>query len=226
MKRAFFVVALTMGMALAKTPQKQQVSDIERYIEESNARAAQASVTAGSLYSSEGTLGNLARDLRASQVDDIITVVVADRATAQSRGELKSSRTSKSRFSIGSVLGATRATGPLADMARTSGERQVEGQGETTRENALTTTLSARVTHVLPNGNMVVQGVKQVAVNSEVQTVRVRGVVRPYDLSAGNTVRSDRLASLEVQIDGRGAVGDVIKRPFILYRLLMGILPF
>jgi flagellar L-ring protein precursor FlgH len=90
----------------------------------------------------------------------------------------------------------------------------------------LTTTLAARVTHVLPNGYLVVEGAKDIQVNSEHQSVTVRGMVRPADLSPGNVVRSDRLAQLEVHINGKGVVNDAVRRPFFLYRLLLGLLPF
>jgi flagellar L-ring protein precursor FlgH len=90
----------------------------------------------------------------------------------------------------------------------------------------LSTTLSAHVTHVLPNGCLVVEGVKDVQINSEHQVVSIRGVVRPTDLSPGNVVPSDRLALAEVRINGKGVVGDAIRRPFFLYRLLIGLLPF
>jgi flagellar L-ring protein precursor FlgH len=79
---------------------------------------------------------------------------------------------------------------------------------------------------VLPNGYLVVEGAKDVQVNSERQIVTVRGVVRPFDVSSGNMVASDRIAQLEVKINGKGVVGDAIRRPFILYRILLGLLPF
>jgi flagellar L-ring protein precursor FlgH len=78
----------------------------------------------------------------------------------------------------------------------------------------------------LPNGYLVVEGSKEMVVNAERQWVTVRGVVRPYDIAPGNVVRSDRLAQLEVLINGKGVVGDAVRRPLFLYRLLMGLLPF
>jgi len=78
----------------------------------------------------------------------------------------------------------------------------------------------------MPNGYLVLEGAKNVTVNSETQTVIVRGVARPTDVSPGNLVRSDRLAQMEVRINGKGVVGDAVRRPFFLYRLLMGLLPF
>jgi flagellar L-ring protein precursor FlgH len=69
-------------------------------------------------------------------------------------------------------------------------------------------------------------GMKRIAVNSESQTVLVKGICRPQDLGQTNQIRSDRLAFLEVQVNGKGVVGDAIRRPFILYRILEGLLPF
>ena len=79
---------------------------------------------------------------------------------------------------------------------------------------------------MLPNGNLLLEGAKEVQVNSERQAVMVRGVIRPADLAPGNVVTSDRLAQLEVRVNGRGVVGDAVRRPFFLYRILLGLLPF
>jgi flagellar L-ring protein precursor FlgH len=105
-------------------------------------------------------------------------------------------------------------------------QTSLQGQGSTSRGTTLTTTLSARVTDVLPNGYLVVEGVKRVQVNSENQIITIRGVVRPFDLDLTNSVASDRIAQMEVQVNGKGVVGDSIHRPFFLYRILLGLLPF
>jgi flagellar L-ring protein precursor FlgH len=114
----------------------------------------------------------------------------------------------------------------LSGLASMSGSADLKGQGETSRESELTTTLSARVTHVLPNGYLVIEGAKSVAVNSEHQSVNVRGVIRWNDLTPSNTVGSDRIANLEIRVNGKGVVGDAVRRPNFLYRVLLGILPF
>jgi flagellar L-ring protein FlgH len=54
----------------------------------------------------------------------------------------------------------------------------------------------------------------------------IRGIVRPVDLSTANVVPSDRIAEMEIQVNGKGVVADSVKRPFILYRLILGLLPF
>ena len=77
-----------------------------------------------------------------------------------------------------------------------------------------------------PSGNLTIEGLKNIGVNSEKQTIVLRGMVRPVDLTVGNTIRSDQVGNLTLQINGKGVVGDAIRRPNILYRILLGLLPF
>jgi flagellar L-ring protein precursor FlgH len=186
----------------------------------------QAPASPGSLYLPSAPLGDLARDLRASQAGDIVTIIVSDRASAVSKGTTKSGRKSSVQASISAAGGVTRATGPWANLAKTNSDYQLDGQGSTTRENTLYTTVSARVIGVTANGNLVLEGAKQVQVNSENQTVLVRGLVRPADISPVNSVSSDRVADLQITINGKGVVGDAVRRPWLLYRILLGLLPF
>jgi flagellar L-ring protein precursor FlgH len=213
----------------AKKAAKEPTSALDRYVKEATSRPPaprESGPSAGSLFNAGARLADLARDPRASQLDDIVTIIVADRASALAKGTTNTSRQSSAKSSIGALFGTTRAAGPLANLASMSGESQLQGEGATTRETVLSTTMSARVTHVLANGYLVVEGQKENMVNSERQTVVVRGVVRPTDLGPGNSVRSDRLAQLEIRINGKGVIGDAVRRPFFLYRLLAGLLPF
>ena len=180
----------------------------------------------GSLYSPSGRLNDSTRDLRASQVDDIITIVVTESVSAVASGVTNTSRKSTAKNSITSLAGALAAGNPLGSLADLSNTQQVQGTGQTSRNMSISTTLSARVVEVTPNGTLVVEGLKDISVNSEKQTIRVRGLVRPVDLNTANAVQSTRVANLQVQVNGKGVVGDAIKRPFLLYRLLLGLLPF
>ncbi|MBM3783168.1 MAG: flagellar basal body L-ring protein FlgH [Acidobacteria bacterium] len=180
----------------------------------------------GSLFAAGGRMVDLGRDFRAAFAGDIVTVLVSDRASAVARGTTNSSRASSASAGVSAALGPLRAEGPLGKLAGTNSDTKLQGQGETSRSTQLTATVTAVVEKVLPNGNLVLRGSKEIAVNSERQIVEVRGVVRPEDLQAGNSVASDRLAMLEVRVNGKGVVGDSIRRPNILYRILMGVLPF
>jgi len=202
-------------------------SALDRYISESELRSAEAApASPGSIWQAGSRLADAARDVRASQVDDVLTIVVAEQASAVTSGTTKTSRASSSKNSVSALAGITKAAGPLANLAGINGDTELSGQGTTSRVTTLSTTLTARVTHVLPNGGLVVEASKDIQINSEHQVITVRGVVRPADIDTTNSVQSNRLAQLEVRVNGKGVVGDAIRRPFFLYRLLLGLLPF
>jgi len=210
-----------------KKPKEVVETPLDRYVREAAARPGDKNLASpGSVWSPSSRLADGARDLRASQVDDIVTIVVSEQSNASARGSTKTARTSKASSSVTALAGVRKATGPWANLTGVSGDSSLDGQGTTSRGTTLTTTLTARVTQVLPNGNLVLAGSKDVQVNSEHQEVIVRGVIRPIDLGPDNQVTSDRLAQLEVRINGKGVVNDAVRRPFFLYRVLLGILPF
>lgn len=203
------------------------LSPLDRYVSDAKARSLEAPAAApGAIWAPGSRLADASRDLRASQVDDMLTILVVETASAVSKGTTKTARTSSTKNNISALAGITKAAGPWANLAGVSGDTQLSGQGTTSRDVVISTTLTARVSGVLPNGAMLVEATKDLQVNSERQTITVRGIVRPADIGAGNTVRSDRLGQLEVHVNGKGVVGDAIKRPFILYRILLGLLPF
>ncbi len=217
---------LAVSLVAADADSQKNLSPIDAYIQDAMALSGSANAAPGSLYTSSGLLGNVGRDLRAAQVGDIVTVVVSDRASALSSGSTSSSRSSDASSSILSLLGPTAAGGNLANLANLGSERELQGQGQTSRTTVLTTTISVRVTHALPNGNLVVEGSKETWINAERQQVSIRGIVRWNDLDGANRVTSDRLSDLEVRVNGKGVVGDAIHRPNFLYRVLIGLLPF
>src|SRR5580692_1612525 len=202
-------------------------SALERYVAEATAAArANNDASSGSLWSSAALFNDLARDLRASRLNDMVPVLVAENSSAVTTGNVQTSRVSSAQASITALGGATKASGALANLLGTSGDQELKGAGTIGRTTVISTTLGTRVVHVLPNGYLVVEGVKEIRVSSEQQLITVRGVVRPADLGPNNVVQSDLIAQLEVSVNGKGVVGDAVRRPFILYRLLMGLLPF
>jgi flagellar L-ring protein FlgH len=216
---------LVAPLSAEKKPKPPSPLDI--YIAEAEARALEgAPLASGSLFTGRSAYADLASDPRATRVDDIVTIVIADRASAVSRGSTKSARESEANSAISKLAGLPSPAGALPNLLGSKSSTKLDGSGATTRETVLSTTMTARVAHVLPNGNLVIEGSKAIAVNDENQIVTLRGVVRPIDLTRDNLVRSDRVAQMEVAINGRGVVNDAIRRPNILYRILTGWLPF
>lgn len=210
-----------------KAPKGDELAPLEQYIGEVKKNVQQSAKNSpGSIYPSGGRLADAMRDLRATQIYDLVHIVVAENSSAISQGTTNTNRKSSANASITSALGPQKAAGTLANLANLTGQTQLQGTGTTSRTSSLTTTLTAEVMAVLPNGNLVLQGQKEILVNSEKQIVTVRGIVRPDDLSAVNSISSGQVARLEVHVSGKGVVEDAVKRPNLLYRLLLGILPF
>jgi flagellar L-ring protein precursor FlgH len=227
--KAITIVILFAGLAAAEKPKKQpEKSALDQTLEQ--IAAAQGTehqtIQPGSVWTSTALFSDLSSDLRARRVGDIVTILVREKASAVSSGTVKTQRNSSLQSNIAAAGGITRAVGPLANLAKVGTNSALDGQGATTRDTTLTASISTVVTQVLPNGSLVIQGTKNVKINSENQVLGLRGIVRPVDLSAGNLVSSDRVAQMDLQVNGKGVVADSVRRPFILYRLIMGILPF
>ena len=225
------VIAVVTVWAALTAAQKPKKDPPESALDQTLKQVAAAQGTErlaaqpGSLWTPTSLFSDLTSDLRARRVGDIVTILVQEKASAVSSGTAKTQRNSSLQASITAAGGITRATGPLANLAKAGTTSALDGQGATTRDTTLTATISAVVTQVLPNGSLVIQGTKNVKINNENQVLGLRGLVRPVDLDTTNTVSSDRIAQMDLQVNGKGIVGDQIKRPFILYRLLMDILP-
>jgi len=231
MNRNFFatVLLLSIGTVSAADKQKQKraapaQSGIEQYLDELK-QTEQASVaSAGSLWTPTARLLDVGSDLRASRAGDLVTILVEENSSAIAKGTTNTKRNSAAKASVASIAGM--APPALAGLVTASGDRTLTSDGETSRENSLRTSLTARVSQVLPNGFLLVDGAKVTTVNSETQVVTIRGVVRPFDISTGNVIRSDRIALMEIKVNGKGVVDDAVKRPNFIYRLLLGLIPF
>jgi len=225
------LLLLPLAIFADDTPRKNSKkpptpTGLDKYTEEAAKQALSATPTPGAIWTPIAQFADVARDLKASQVNDLVTIVVSESASAVTSGATQTSRKSSAKSSITALAGVKSATGALANLLNTSGDQELNGSGSTSRQTAITTTMSARVVGVLPNGYLVLEGTKDVQVNSEFQTIVVRGVVRPADLASDNSVPSSRLAQVEIKLNGKGVVGDAIRRPNFLFRLLLGLLPF
>lgn len=221
------LLLLAVPLTAKKPPAAPPQPTLDDYVNEVIQRWRQTSTaTVGSLFIQNGRLADSVRDVRASQVYDLVTIVVLDNSSAISTGTTNTQRKSSLAASITALAGPKSPTGALANLANTSNNTQLQGQGTTSRGTTLSTTVAAEVTAVLPNGNLVVKGQKNITVNGEKQVITIQGIVRPEDLSPVNSVPSNNVARMEILVNGKGVVNDAVKRPFVLYRILMGLLPF
>jgi len=201
---------------------------LDQYIKSASAASEAEAVEAspGAIWSPSAHLMDLGRDLRASQVNDVVTILVSESVNAVAGGNSNTERASSANSAITSLLGVKSSTGALANLLTTSGDQKLNGTGTTSRTATLNATLTARVVKVFPGGLMLVEGNKSIQVNSEQQVITVRGIIRSPDITTANSVASTQIADLEIRVNGKGVVGDAIRRPNALYRILLGLLPF
>jgi flagellar L-ring protein precursor FlgH len=156
------------------------------------------------------------KDQRAANVGDVLTVNIEIEDQAQLANTTERSRTTEETDSAGSLLGLEAGLNqvfpeevdPLS-LVNIDGSTTNRGEGTVDRSETIALKIAAIVTQVLPNGNLVIQGRQEIRVNYEVRELFINGVVRPQDISSGNTIDYDKVAEARVAYGGRGIISDV-----------------
>src|SRR5271168_79507 len=183
-------------------------------------------LTTGSLWVSSGPLATMALDYKARYVGDLIIVHLSDNFTAATSGENKQSRAFTSQSSITNLLGKLGTTNRLQNLLNGNSSNSLDGKGSSTQSSNVTLDFAAQVLEVLPNGTLVVQASRNIAIGNDRQTVVMRGLVRPGDLAPDNSILSSSISDLEVEIKGKGAVAEITRQPNIVVRTLLRLLTF
>jgi flagellar L-ring protein FlgH len=185
---------------------------------------AEEQATVGSLWTSEGRLGDFSSDYKARSLNDTVTILASVQTTAAQSGSVDSERTLTSNSSITGLLGRTpSAVNPLLSGQSSS---VLKGQGSTASNTTFATSLTGKVIAVFPNGNLVVQAERQIFMNNQHENVIVRGMIRPGDIGPANTVPSSALSNLEIEMKGKGIIADGVRPPNPITRAILWLLNF
>jgi flagellar L-ring protein precursor FlgH len=179
----------------------------------------------GSLWAEDQGYSDTFRDVKARRVADIVTIDVRESTSAISEATTETAKESDFQASLTKFAGLEKRVSEFPDLFDLSSSSEFTGEGATTRRSVLNTSISARVVEVFPNGNLLLEGDRELLVNGERQIVTVRGVARPQDISSQNVVFSTRIAELEVEVQGEGIVSEA-QKPGILFKILSGFWPF
>ena len=181
----------------------------------------------GSLFSDSAPNVFLFRDLKARNVSDILTIQIIESSTASNSANTSTKKEGDVSLKAPSLFGIEGGASALnfASMLAGNSALSFAGQGSTSRTGQLQAFVSARVISVMPNGDLAIEGVKEVTINRERQILRIRGVVRSHDVTPGNVVLSTAIANMDVVFDGKGTVSDANKQGF-LFRLFTWLTPF
>ncbi len=182
----------------------------------------------GAIYR-DGQGGLFSSDRRARKVGDILTVDFNEAFVATKSQTTNASKQDSYDLTLPNVL-PNALTGGLGNgeaknSLATSTTQSFKGSGDAGQSNSLTGKISVTVVRVFNNGNLEILGQKELTLNNGQEYIRVRGIVRPEDISATNVVQSNRLADAQIRYTGAGAVADA-SQPGWLSRALRSVSPF
>jgi flagellar L-ring protein FlgH len=199
---------------------------LESYIARVRAQQAAEVRMPGSIWSADGRMVRLATDAKAFRIHDVVSVVVTESLAASTDGQVKNSRASNASSGLTSLFGALKSSNSLQNLVGASASSGLTAQGQSTTNSSLATTFGAEVVDVLPNGMLVVQATRQLTFSEQTQLIKLRGLVRPEDVSNQNEVLSTAMTDLELEVTGKGIVNDSTYRQNPLVRFLERVLIF
>lgn len=152
---------------------------------------------------------DLYRDPRARRVGDVITVVISIQDKAKLDNNTQRSRDSQIKFGLDWLADVTAWQNKGQAGTDVNSQTSSKGLGQIDRKEDIQLSVAAIVTDVLPNGNLLISGSQEVRVNYEMRVLNVGGIVRPRDISRGNTVSYEKVAEARISYGGRGRLMDV-----------------
>jgi flagellar L-ring protein precursor FlgH len=187
----------------------------ERYL--TSARGMNASPNANINW-----MVGLSADRRARGLNDLVTIHVVENLQASGTADAALNKSSAGSAGVPKLFGVESKLPSAVDptnLISTTAETKFKGGGVTTRTGQLTATMTARVTEVLPNGDLVLEGAREIEINGDRQIVVLSGVARPSDIGKDNDVLSTNIGQLRIRYFGKGLMKDNLK-PGILIRIL------
>ena len=177
----------------------------------------------GSIYQA-GVSRTLFEDRRARYVGDTLTINIAETNSASSKSNTKVSRSGSISASAGPVTGLPGSTFNGYGLEGKNSASH-DGKGEAAANNVFTGTITVTVIEVMPNGNLLVSGEKQVSIGTGTEYIRLSGIVNPFFINAANTINSAYVADARIEYKESGAISEAQVMGW-LARFFMSFLPF
>jgi flagellar L-ring protein precursor FlgH len=216
----------TLLHKLTDTRPNVAAASLSSYLERVRTDNSVVQAAPGAIWTDMGRLTRMNTDVRAMRPHDLISVVVSESVAASTDGTVKNSRASNASSAISGLIGTLHAGNALQNLINQTSSSGLNAQGTSESNSSLSTTFGGQVIEVLPNGMLVVEAARQVEFSQQTQTIILRGLVRPEDISQQNQVLSTAISSLELEVRGKGIVNDYTHRQNALVRFLQNILVF
>lgn len=181
------------------------------------AAAAQFSSAQADLIWKEDSSRSMFADKRATMIGDLVTIIIQENATTSKDASTKSTKSSGVDMGISSFLYGPGASGLLTKggqypALKMDGKTSFDGSGSVGSTEKIVARVTVRVVDVLPNKNLMIEGSRQTSFSGETQDVVLRGVVRPEDVAANNTVYSYNVSDVTIKFHSKGTVTDGQKK--------------
>ena len=208
-------------------PAAQKRDPLAEYVQRVSGPAASAVAftTPGSLWIDNGRLANMVADYKASRVGDLVTISISQNLSSTSTGNVATSRNFSASSGISALPGKLKTAG-ITNLFSPTSAQALTGKGQATTTTALATILTGRVVALLPGGTLVIEAERQIMMNDQRETVILRGLVRPGDMDATNTVNSNSVGDLEVEVKGKGVISESTRAPNPVIKWILRIVGF
>lgn len=166
----------------------------------------------------------LFEDRRARAIGDTLTININEKLQASKQASSSAARSGSVNFEVPTVKGLPIKGLKDAALAADS-KSDFAGKGDSSANNVFTGSITVTVIDVLPNGNLIVSGEKQIGINQGSEFIRLSGVVNPSTILAGNLVASTQVADARIEYRGTGYIDEAQTMGW-LQRVFLTVLPF
>lgn len=166
----------------------------------------------------------LFEDRRARAVGDVLTININETTAASKKSGSTAARTGSNDMSVTGLAGLP-GKGLLGSNLAASSASTFDGKGDSASNNAFTGIITVTVIEVLPNGNLLVSGEKQIGINQGSEFVRFSGVVNPATVSPANAVSSTQVADARLEYRGNGYIDEAQTMGW-MQRFFLSFMPF
>ena len=164
-----------------------------------------------------GTDGSFFTDIKAHRVGDLLTVVIYENTEASNESAVKTEEKSDGSTSSSGGVGPLNFI-PLFSADHAS-DNAYDGKGTNSRRGSIRARMTVEVIAERNNGDLVIQGSRNIEINSEQETMVLSGIVRRADVNPDNTINSYNIANAKINYTGKGPAADGSK-PGLITRIL------
>lgn len=189
---------------------------------------AGAQSRAGSIYDPDHGPLSMIADKTAMRPGDLLTVLIIENQNIRNEETSQMQRGTTLDYALTSFNIKPSAFDPLPDLGATS-QDDFNGRANYEKKGEFTARITTIVMDVLPNGNLVIQGRREIHIDNETKLIEFSGIVRRYDILPDNTVKSELVAQAHVSYTGEGDLTNTTNRVGLgglIHRAIVWLWPF